>query len=146
MRNRGFTVLEISVVLAIAAIHVALATPTLAGLLAIVQTDAAARRLSVALAAARATAVMRSRHTVLTVDPDSLVIRVIAGADSSVAWSAAGPRAEGVTLTGPNRPVAFGPNRLATGASNATFRLARGATVRQVVVSRLGRVWVLRSP
>jgi Tfp pilus assembly protein FimT len=142
--SRGTTVLELAVALAVAGVLGAVAAPSLAAMLASAETDTAARRLQSAIATARAIAVLRSRPTLLTVTADSLVVRVVSGADTTRVWSAPGPSAQAVALTGPDRMLSFGPHGLARGVSNATFRLTRGAAVRQVVVSRLGRVRVLR--
>ncbi|HEU4649051.1 MAG TPA: GspH/FimT family pseudopilin [Gemmatimonadales bacterium] len=144
--TRGTTLLELSVALAVAGLLGALAAPRLAALLASAETDTAARRLQSAIATARAAAVVRGRPALLLVSADSLVIRVVTGADTARIWSAAGPSAQSVVLTGPDRTLSFGPSGLARGVSNATFRLSRGTAVRQVVMSRLGRTRVLRQP
>jgi len=132
--------------LALIGMLAALAAPPLAGLLAGAAVESAARRIVAALAVARFTAVYRSRATVLLVTQDSLVVRAILGRDTVTTWRAPGPSAESVTLSGPDRPVAFSPMGLTRGVSNATFRLARGRAARQVVVSRLGRIRVARAP
>jgi Tfp pilus assembly protein FimT len=142
--TRGSTLLELAVAVAITGLLCALAAPSLAAVLASAETDTAARRLQSAIATARAVAVLRGRPALLTVTPDSLVVRVVAGADTARVWSAPGPSAQSVVLTGPVRTLSFGPYGLARGVSNATFRLTRGSAVRQVVVSRLGRARVLR--
>lgn len=144
--TRGATLLELAVALAVAGLLGALAAPGLAALLAGAETDTAARRLQSAIVTARAAAVIRGRPTLLLVSADSLVIRVVSGADTTLLWRAAGPSSQSVALAGPARTLSFGPYGLARGVSNATFRLSRGTAVRQVVVSRLGRARVLRQP
>jgi prepilin-type N-terminal cleavage/methylation domain-containing protein len=144
--KRGYTLLELIVSMAIAGLLGALAAPRLAALLDSAETSSAASRIAAAVAMARVAAVMRGHPTLMTVTPDLLLVRVVMGRDTAVVWTAPGPSAQSVVLTGPDRPVSFAPNGLARGVSNATFRLTRGTAVRQVVVSRLGRVRVLRQP
>jgi prepilin-type N-terminal cleavage/methylation domain-containing protein len=144
--NRGMTLLELVVALAVACLLGAVTAPRLAAVLAGAETDTAARRIAAAVATARVTAVMRGSLTLLSVTADSLTIRAVSGRDTAVVWSAPGPGSQSVILSGPDRAVSFGPNGLARGVSNATFRLTRGGAVRQVVVSRLGRVRVLHQP
>jgi prepilin-type N-terminal cleavage/methylation domain-containing protein len=138
--RRGFTLVELLVVIAVAALLLALAAPRFAGMLDSIQAEAAARRLAGALQLARATAVLRGRRTALEVQRGALALRLVDGRDSTLVWQVPGPAAESVALTGPSRPVVFAPTGLAFGVANATFQLSRGRASRQVVVSRLGRV------
>ena len=103
-----------------------------------------ARRIASAHLRARLTAVMESRTALFTVRSDSLIIRVVVGADTTVRWADRGPAAQHVALTGPTRPMRFSPVGFMAGATNGTWRLTRGAAARNVVVSRLGRVRVVR--
>lgn len=103
-----------------------------------------ARRIASAHLRARLTAIMESRTALFTVRSDSLVIRVVVGADTTVRWAAHGPAAQNVALTGPTRAMRFSPVGLMAGVTNGTWRLTRGAAARNVVVSRLGRVRVVR--
>jgi len=90
---------------------------------------------------ARVAAILLSRPLVLTVAPDSLRIATLA---DSVVWRGAGPAASGASLAGPIRKLTFSPVGLSMGLSNATFQITRGAAIRTVVVSRLGRVRIQR--
>ncbi|PYP42167.1 MAG: hypothetical protein DMD43_03890 [Gemmatimonadetes bacterium] len=54
-----------------------------------------------------------------------------------------GPAAADVALQSPPHTTVFAPNGIAMGLANARHVLARGRAVRQVVVSRLGRVRIL---
>src|SRR3954453_12452683 len=107
--TRGTTLLELAVVLAVAGLLGALTAPSLVALLASAETDTAARRLQSAIATARAAAVLRGRPTLLMITADSLVVRVATGADTARIWSAPGPSAQSVILTGPDRTLSFGP-------------------------------------
>jgi len=140
----GATLTELLVVLAVLACLAALAVPPAAGLLAGVYTERAARELMAAHRIARFTAIMRSRPTLLAVDADSLVVRVLYGRDTAAVWRGAGPASLGVSLEGPAYPLAFAPTGLPRGVANATYTLERGSIRRQVIVSRLGRLRIAR--
>jgi prepilin-type N-terminal cleavage/methylation domain-containing protein len=142
--RRGYTLVELLVVMAILAILVALTIPTSAKLLAGVYTERAARELMAAHRLARFTAIMRSRSALLSVQAESLVVRVIIATDTQTVWRAAGPAALGVSLEGPAYPLAFAPTGLPRGVANATYTLERNGSRREVVVSRLGRVRIVR--
>jgi hypothetical protein len=49
-----------------------------------------------------------------------------------------------IALTGPTRAMRFSPVGIMAGVTNGTWRLTRGEAARNVVVSRLGRVRVVR--
>jgi hypothetical protein len=49
-----------------------------------------------------------------------------------------------VALRGPARPLAFAPTGWTAGVANATYHLARGAATRDVIISRYGRVRIIR--
>ena len=87
-------------------------------------------------------AIARSQVLVLTVDSARLAIQP--RGQATILWSEEGPAASGVALAGPARQFTFSPEGLTLGLSNATLRLARGSASRAVVVSRLGRVRIVR--
>jgi Tfp pilus assembly protein FimT len=53
---------------------------------------------------------------------------------------------QGVSITGTPRDLTFSPLGITTGLSNASFNLSLGSTTRTVVISRLGRIRILRVP
>ena len=142
--RRGATLTELLIVLAVVAAVAVLTVPSAAALLAGVYTERAARELMAAHRVARFTAIVRSRPTLLAVFPESLVVSVLNGRDTQVVWRAAGPAALGVSMEGPDYPLVFAPTGLPRGVANATYRLQRGDTHRQVIVSRLGRLRMVR--
>jgi prepilin-type N-terminal cleavage/methylation domain-containing protein len=139
--RRGYTVVELTLVLAIIGLMLGIAVPLLAPLRDSWTAEQAAQAVVLAHRRARIAAVLMSRTLVLTVAPESLRIATV---DDSVVWRSAGPAAAGATLAGPVRKLTFSPVGLSMGLSNATFQISRGAAIRSVIVSRLGRVRIRR--
>lgn len=139
--RRGYTVVELTLVLAIIALLLGIALPRIAPLRDGWSAEQAAQSVILAHSRARVAAILLSRPLVLTVAPDSLRIATLA---DSVVWRGAGPAASGASLAGPIRKLTFSPVGLSMGLSNATFQITRGAAIRTVVVSRLGRVRIQR--
>lgn len=140
--RRGFTLLELALVLSIAGLTLGIAWPRFGALLDSITVEHAAQQIVSAHQRARIIAIARSQPAVLTVAPDRLTIR-LRGATTAL-WEDAGPVAIGVSLSGPPRTMTFTPVGMTMGLSNATFQLRRGTAVRTVVVSRLGRVRMAR--
>ncbi len=142
--RRGATLIELLLALAIIALLSALAVPHAVGMLQSIATDGAARRLMAAHRVARFAAITRGQPTLLAVSADSLVVRTVTGTDTLTVWRAEGPAVDGVALTGPTYPLKFSPIGLSLGVGNATYQLTRGTANRQVIISRLGRIRLLR--
>jgi prepilin-type N-terminal cleavage/methylation domain-containing protein len=142
--RRGFTLFELLLVVSIVALLLASALPRAGHLLDSITVEQAAQRLAAAHARARILAVVQSRVALLLIRPDSVTLRLIQGRDTTTVWTAAGPSAAGVTLTGPARTIVFSPIGMTTGVSNATYVLVRGPARRQLIISRLGRVRIVR--
>lgn len=140
--QRGYTLPEVGLALAVAGLLLGIALPKLTALQDSLAVEAAAREVIAAHGRARMAAVLHGRPVVLTVSPDSLACR-FPGAVERL-WRRPGPAAGGVTLASPARQLTFSPVGISMGFSNATFRLLRGAASRTVIVSRLGRVRVTR--
>jgi prepilin-type N-terminal cleavage/methylation domain-containing protein len=139
--RRGYTVVELTLVLAIIALLLGIVLPRIAPLRDGWSAEQAAQAVILAHSRARVAAILLSRPLVLTVASDSLRIATLA---DSVVWRGAGPAASGASLAGPIRKLTFSPVGLSMGLSNATFQITRGAAIRTVVVSRLGRVRIQR--
>lgn len=140
--RHGFSLLELVLVLALGGILLAIAVPPLVGTLDRIEVAAAAGHIAAAHQRARILAVTRSQVVILSVDSAALTIRPRKTA--TALWSEPGPAASGVSLAGPTRQFTFSPEGFSLGLSNATLRLSRGAATRTVVVSRLGRVRIVR--
>jgi len=136
--RRGFSLLELLLAIAIAGLLLGIALPQFGLFRDRLAVGAAAERIAAAHRRARITAILQSHPVVLTIDADSLSI--VVEADSGANWKEPGPSAHGVALAGGSRQLTFSPVGITAGLSNATFRLTRGAAIRTVVVSRLGRL------
>jgi type IV fimbrial biogenesis protein FimT len=140
--RRAFTLPELVLVLAVAGLLLGIAVPQLARTLDRIEVEAAAAHLVAAHQRARIMAIARNQVLVLSVDPTTLSIFPRGG--GAPLWSEAGPAAGGVALAGAARQFTFSPEGLTLGLSNATLQLARGASSRTIVISRLGRVRIVR--
>jgi Tfp pilus assembly protein FimT len=136
--QRGTTLLELALVLVVMGLLLGIALPHAGSLADSLAVDRAAHEIIAAHRRARIMAVLRSQVVELTVDATDLAIRP-RGAAADL-WHAPGPSVSQVVLSGPQRRITFSPVGLSMGLSNASFRLSRGAAVRTVIVSRLGRV------
>ncbi|MGH7531857.1 MAG: pilus assembly FimT family protein [Gemmatimonadales bacterium] len=136
----GVTLPEMVVTLVLVAILSGITVPSL-----VAATDRSAIRMGLAQLKgahqeARLAAVLADRTAVLTVSADSLTLRTILGADTTVTWRRAGPTTWGVKLEGGERSFRFSPAGYSFGASNATLRLTKGSASGSLIISRLGRV------
>jgi prepilin-type N-terminal cleavage/methylation domain-containing protein len=138
--HRGYTLVELVLVLAVMAVITAMVGPRLVPLFDWIVTDGAARDVSTALAVTRTVAVLRGTRARLRIASDSLRIdrEGVVGWEPYARW--AGPASVGVTLTVTNPEVVFGPIGIAWGLSNTRVTLRRGSQIETVTTSRLGRV------
>jgi prepilin-type N-terminal cleavage/methylation domain-containing protein len=140
----GFTLVEIALTLAVAGLLLGIALPRFSALKQGVAVESAAQSIVAAHRRARITAIVHGRPAILSVAARTLHITLVGAGQPH--WSSPGPEKDGVTLAGPPRDLTFSPLGITTGLSNASFHLSLGSASRTVVVSRLGRVRVLRSP
>jgi Tfp pilus assembly protein FimT len=140
--KRAFSLPELMLLLAVMGILLGIGVTTLVQALDRIGVETAATRLVAAHQRARMMAVTRGKVLVLSVDSSHVTISPRDGPPPL--WSESGPAAYGVTLTGPTRRFTFSPEGITLGLSNASLQLDRGSSTRTVVVSRLGRVRVLR--
>src|ERR1051326_858213 len=138
--RRGFTLLELVVVPALAPLVSAFALVRMAPLLDWIATDGAARDVTTALALTRTAAVLRGARARLRIAADSLRVdrEGAAGWEPYARW--AGPASTGVTLTVSNPEIIFSPLGIAWGLSNTRIVLQRGSQIETITTSRLGRV------
>jgi type IV fimbrial biogenesis protein FimT len=142
--KHGFTLVETALTLAVAGLLLGIALPRFSALKQGVAVEQAAQNIAAAHRRARTTAIVHGRPAILSVAARTLRITFVGAAEPH--WSSAGPEADGVALAGPPRDLTFSPLGITTGLSNASFTLSLGSTSRTVVVSRLGRVRISRTP
>ena len=140
--RRGFSLPELVLVLAVAGILSGIAVPLVLRALDRLELEAASARLVAAHQRARMLAITRSQ--VLTLSIDSAEVTITVRGAGAPFWSEMGPSANRVALAGPVRRFTFSPVGFTMGLSNATLKLTRGGSSRTIVISRLGRIRVLR--
>jgi type II secretion system protein H len=140
--RKAFTLPELMLVIALAGILTALALPLLSGAMDRIEVEGALNRLIAAHQRARIMAITRGQVVLLSIDSTRLIISSQGGTDSL--WSDIGPASAGVELAGPARQFTFSPQGITLGLSNATLQLSRGSTTRALVISRLGRIRIVR--
>jgi prepilin-type N-terminal cleavage/methylation domain-containing protein len=140
--RRAFTLPELMLTLAVVGLLLAITLPQLGRAMNRIQVEGATAELVAAHRRARMMAVTRGQ--VLTLSVDSAAFSIASTSSPTPLWSAAGPLAAGVSLSGPTRQFKFSPEGFTLGLSNASLLLSRGGISRTIVISRLGRIRVLR--
>lgn len=142
--NRGVTLTELMLALAVLGVLLAIGISGLKVPLDSFAVDRAAHEVAAAHQRARMAAVLTNRTAELLVSAESLVIRLTPALDTGSYWQQPGPAQHRVALSGPTRPFRFRPAGISYGFSNGTYSLTRGSARRDVIVSRLGRVRIVR--
>lgn len=142
--RHGVSVTEVLIVVVLIGLMTMIAAPRLDRAMAGIVVDAEAHRIASAHMRARMMAITGSRVMLLGIAPESLWISEVAGTDTSRAWTGPGPAAAGAALSGPSHPLRFTPLGITFGVANGTWRVTYRGASRDVVVSRLGRVRVIR--
>ncbi|MBE0591670.1 MAG: prepilin-type N-terminal cleavage/methylation domain-containing protein [Gemmatimonadales bacterium] len=139
MRNRGVSLLELLVVLAVVATLLALAAPSFARVRDAMATDRAARELALFYAQARYGAILRATRVRIEFGADSLRA-VYESVQDSVFILRPGPARHGVSLAASRSVIRIYPNGFALGAANTKLIVRRGAAAESLTTSRLGRM------
>lgn len=143
MRAHGFSLPELTVVVVLTAIVVAIGVPSLQHALDRRLVESAAQQLITAHREARLMAATTRRVALLRLAADSLELRLTdRGKDTTLAWQRPGPAFFGVSVSGSARTVRFIPSGYSIGGSNTSYTITRGAAKRKVIISRLGRIRV----
>jgi prepilin-type N-terminal cleavage/methylation domain-containing protein len=140
----GFTLVETALALAVAGLLLGIALPRFGALKQGVAVERAAQNIAAAHRRARTTAIVHGQPVILSVAARTLRITFVGAGQPH--WASPGPQEDGVTLADPPRDLTFSPLGITTGLSNASFHLSLGSASRTVVVSRLGRVRISRTP
>lgn len=136
--RRGFTLVELSVVLAIGGLVAALAIPPLARALDGLSTHGAIEEAEAACTLARHTALERAAFATVAFDTLAGTVTVVAAGDT-VARRTLGAR-YAVSLDASRPAITYAPNGLGYGAANVRVIAARGRAADTLWISRLGRV------
>jgi prepilin-type N-terminal cleavage/methylation domain-containing protein len=142
--RKGFSILEVLVVVMIVGLLFLITMPRLERPLASITAESEVQRLARAHMRARMVAVTRSRIAVLHLWPDSLTIGLVEHGDTVPWWSEPGPGTRNVTLTGPSHSVLVTPTTIGLGVSNGTWTVTYRGVTRSMVLSRLGRLRIVR--
>jgi len=136
--RRAHTLPELVLTLVLLALVAAMAIPPFVATTARWELRAARADLVNALVLAREAALARGETATFTVDAAHGEVTVTCAGDT-ITRRAIGAL-HGVRLAASGDSVRFAPDGLASGVSNTTLLVARGARIDSVVVSRLGRV------
>ena len=141
--RHAHTLVELTITLALLSLVMAIAVPPLVGTTERWRLRAAAADVVNALVLTREAALARGTTATFVIDVARGEVRVTCGADTIARRAIAA--LHGVTLAASGDSVRFGPDGLASGVSNTTMLIVRGARVDSVVVSRLGRIrWTVQ--
>lgn len=134
----GFTLLELTVVLGICGLMLALSIPRFSALRDGWAVRSAVTELGASFSLARQTAILRRAPVAVALDTAGGVIEVRSAAGSLRRSSLA--RTYGVRLGSSRDSAVYDAKGLGFGLSNLTVTVQRGTTVDTLTMSRLGRV------
>lgn len=137
-RSAGFTLLELTVVVAIVGLMLGLAMPRFTSLRDSWSVRSAMGELGAAFSLARQTAIARRAPVAVVLDTARGVVQVRGSAGSVRRISLAG--SYGVSLGSTRDSAVYDPKGLGFGLSNLTVTVRRGGLVDTLTMSRLGRV------
>ena len=136
--RRGFTAIELTIVVALVAILSAIAMPGMTRLLDRIRVHAAVTQIESTFAAARHIAIARSSQASVYIDTVARVISISVGDDT---LRRAGIGNENGVELGTNRSsMSYAATGIGYGAANLSVVVRKSAAVDTIVVSRLGRV------
>jgi prepilin-type N-terminal cleavage/methylation domain-containing protein len=138
LRRRGYTLLELVLVLMIAGLMMAIAIPRGIGLLDRIAVQSAAGDVHATLALARTLALAGGSAVAVDVDSMGGVLRVRRGAEILLTRGIG--HAHGVRLDRTRDSLTYDHRGLGRGAANLSLIVRRRTAAETVFVSRLGRV------
>ena len=137
-RRKAFTIIELTVVMAIASALFAITIPRASGFIDRIELRAAISEIESMFSLARHVAIARGAQSTLDIDEANGEMIVKSG--SGIIRTASLARAHGVVLTTNKTSITYSPIGVGYGAANFSLVVSRGRAVDTVVVSRLGRV------
>ncbi|MGB4780501.1 GspH/FimT family pseudopilin [Candidatus Methylomirabilis sp.] len=143
--QRGFTLVELMVAMAVIGIISVAAIPQFLTFLRAMETRGASQDLATVLQQARELAIARNTNYRVEIEPDNNRLRFVRTSDN-VVWTGPGTDAQGyrrlvnqARLTNPTANPTFNPLG-AAGGGTITVQNAQGTSALDVVVSSAGRV------
>lgn len=134
----GFTIIETTIVVAIAAALMAIGLPRAWGFVDRLEVRGAVTEIESMFSLARHVAIARGRQVTLDIDVGARAISIRAGQDL-IRTREVGA-AHGVLLSTNRTSITYSPIGVGYGASNFSLIVSRNQAVDTIVVSRLGRV------
>jgi prepilin-type N-terminal cleavage/methylation domain-containing protein len=136
--RKGFTIIEITVVIAITSALFAITLPRASGFIDRIELHAAVSEIESMFSLARHAAIARGSQVVLDIDASrgEMTLRSSSG---NIRTSEVG-RAHGVTLSTNKTSITYSPIGVGYGAANFSLIVSRRQAIDTVVISRLGRV------
>ena len=135
---RGFTLIQLLLVLGIMSLVLALSLPRVNGGLDRIAVQGAAADVAGAFALARQIALTRGVYVAVHVDSARKSVSVAAGADTQLVRLVG--LVHGVRIRSNRDSMSYNPIGQGFGAANQSIIVQRGTAVDTVVISRLGRV------
>lgn len=134
----GFTIIEVTVVLAIAAVLFAIGLPRAWAFVDRIEVRGAVTEIESLFSLARHVAIARGEQVTLDMDATNRLISIRAGPEL-IRTREVGA-AHGVTMSTNRTSITYSPIGVGYGASNFTLIVSRNRAADTIVVSRLGRV------
>ncbi|MEO8192897.1 MAG: GspH/FimT family pseudopilin [Gemmatimonadales bacterium] len=134
----GFTLIEMTVVLTVAAALFSIALPRASGLIDSIEVRGAVTEIASMLSLARHVAIARGGQVILDIDAPRGVITI--RDRSGVIRTREVGTAHGVAMSTNRTSITYSAIGVGYGAANFTLVVSRNRTADSVVVSRLGRV------
>lgn len=136
--RKAFTIVELTVVMAIASALFAITIPRASGFIDRIELHAAVSEIESMFSLARHVAIARGSQSTLDIDAANGVMNL--KSSGGITRTAELARAHGVVLSTNKTSITYSPIGVGYGAANFSLVVSRGRAVDTVVVSRLGRV------
>ena len=136
--HEGFTLVEVTIALAIAAILASVAILRAASFMDRIEVRGASTEIQSLFSVARHVAISRGAQSTLDIDAATGTLSIRVGAEPVSSRDVG--RAHGVRIATNRTSITYSPIGVGYGAANLTMVVSRGAAVDSIVVSRLGRV------
>jgi prepilin-type N-terminal cleavage/methylation domain-containing protein len=136
--NRGFTIIETTVVLTVIAILSAIVVPKASVFIDGIEVRGAVAEAETLFSTARHVAIARGAQATLDIDAGKGVLFLRVGADTLQRREL--ELAHGVAIRSTRASITYSPTGIGYGAANLTLILTRNLAADTIYVSRLGRV------